>query len=66
MKEKKKELFPHYWYRDSSLLRNVYIFIGDELDSILPSSYNAAIFREKKERIYQRVLQRASENRMYA
>lgn len=66
MKEKTKELFPHYWYRDSSLLRNVYIFIGDELDSILPSSYNAAIFREKKERIYQRVLQRASENRMYA
>ena len=66
MKEKKKELFPQYWYKDSSLLRNVYIFIGDELDRMLPSSYDTTLFSKKKERIYQRVLQRASENRMYA
>ena len=64
MKEKKTELFPNFWYKDSSLQRKVFIFIGDELDSILPSSYDD-VFKEKKERIYQRVLQRASENRMY-
>ena len=65
MKEKKQELFPQFWYKDSALLSNVYIFIGDELDSILPPSYDTALFREKKERVYRRVVQRASENRMY-
>lgn len=65
MKEKKKELFPQFWFKDSSLLRNVYIFIGDQLDSILPPSYDTALFSEKKERVYRRIVQRASENRMY-
>lgn len=65
MKEKKKELFPLFWYKDTSMQRNVFLFIGDELDIILPPSYDS-IFEEKKERLYQRVLQRASENRMYA
>ena len=65
MKEKKTELFPHFWYKDSSLQRKVFIFIGDELDSILPSSYDNVVFKEKKERFYQQVMLRASENRMY-
>ena len=65
MKEKKTELFPQFWYKDSSLQRKVLIFIGDELDSILPSSYDSAVFKEKKERFYQQVMLRASENRMY-
>lgn len=66
MKEKQTELFPQYWYRDSSLSRKVLIFIGDTLDTILPSSYDVTIFEDKKTKVYQQILQRASENRMYA
>jgi type I restriction enzyme R subunit len=66
MKEKKTELFPQFWYKESSLQRKVYIFIGDELDNILPPSYDRVVFTEKKERMYQQVLQRACENRMFA
>ena len=65
MKEKKTELFPQFWYKDSSLQQKVFIFIGDELDILLPSSYDRLVFTEKKERMCQRVLQRASENRMF-
>lgn len=65
MKERKTELFPQFWYKDSSLQRKVFIFIGDELDSILPLSYDDEVFKEKKTKMYQRVLLRASENRMY-
>ena len=65
MKEKKTELFPQFWYKDSSLQQKVFIFIGDELDILLPSSYDRLLFTEKKERMCQRVLQRASENRMF-
>ena len=63
--EKKTELFPQFWYKDSSLQRKVFIFIGDELDILLPPSYDDGVFKEKKTKIYQRVLQRASENRMF-
>lgn len=66
MKEKKAELFPLLWYKDSSLQRNVFMFIGDELDRFLPKSYDNDIFKEKKTRVYQQILLRASENRMYA
>ena len=66
MREKKTELFPQFWYKDSSLQRKVFIFIGDELDILLPQSYDDGVFKEKKEILYQRVLLRASENRMYA
>ena len=65
MKEKKAELFPLFWFKDSSLKQKVFLFIGDELNSFLPSTYDS-VFEEKKERLYQRILQRASENRMYA
>ena len=65
MKEKKTELFPQFWYKDSSLQQKVFIFIGDELDILLPSSYDRLLFTEKKERMCQRILQRASENRMF-
>lgn len=64
MKEKKTELFPRFWFKDSSLKANVFLFIGDELNTFLPPSYDS-VFKEKKERLYQRVLQRVSENRMY-
>ena len=65
MKEKKAELFPLFWFKDSSLKQKVFLFIGDELNSFLPSTYDS-VFDEKKEKLYQRILQRASENRMYA
>ena len=66
MKERKAELFPLLWYKDSSLQQYVFNFIGDELDLILPQSYGNDIFAEKKTRVYQQILLRASENRMYA
>ena len=66
LKENRDKLFPQFWYKDSSLRQTVFIFIGDELNRILPLSYDKMLFNEKKERMYQRVLQRASENRMYA
>lgn len=65
MKERQAELFPQYWYRDSSLQRKVLIFIGDILDSFLPQTYDVTIFEEKKSKVYQQILQRASEDRMY-
>lgn len=66
IEERRRELFPLYWYRDSSLQRKVYHFIGDSLDVILPQSYDKELFAEKQNEVYKLIMQRASENRLYA
>jgi type I restriction enzyme R subunit len=53
--DKKRELFVYNWYKERQKQEEVEYTIGQTLDKDLPKSYDANIFREKKQEVFSHI-----------
>lgn len=64
LKENRRTLLIHEWYKDSAQQEKVKDLIGNTLDSYLPDSYDRNIFSTKKSEIYNCILTKSVQGTM--
>jgi len=58
LEKRQSELFPLQWHQNNQKKKQVFVFVGNELNQTLPQTYDNDVFVEKKEKIYSALLMR--------